>query len=370
MLYELKDIQRRAATAENPGAEVGGGGRAGNGRKGAPCVWPLRQGQTVTLLDHAGPGIVRHIWCTVPPGHVDHLRNLVLRMYWDGQEHPSVEVPLGDFFGVAHGRQPDMASELLGMQQGKGFNCWIPMPFAEHALITVENDSDSEVEMFFYHVDFTVGDELDDTAGYFHAQFRRNNPCPLHEDFVILDGVEGRGVYIGTVLGVRSLYRDCWWGEGEVKFFLDGDGEFPTICGTGAEDYMGSAWGLGTVTTPYQGAPLVDGANGLYSLYRLHVRDPIYFQERLRVTIQQMGYGAEAKARQHFGADFVGYPAAGAARAEPHCYFDLSDDYCSVAYWYQTLPSRPFPPLPDRAARTADVMPADADADAPGRSDV
>ncbi len=179
----------------------------------------------------------------------NHLRNTILRMYWDGQEHPSVEVPLGDFFGVAHGRQADLGSALLAMQDGKGFNCWIPMPFRTHARITVENDSGSDIAMFFYQVDFTVGDSLDDSAGAFHAQFRRNNPCPLHEDYVILDGVEGRGAYLGTVLGVRALYRDCWWGEGEVKFFLDSDDTHPTICGTGAEDYMGSAWSLGSRTS-------------------------------------------------------------------------------------------------------------------------
>lgn len=276
-------------------------------------------------------------------------------MYWDGQAHPSVEVPLGDFFGVAHGRQVPMVSSLIAMQGGKGFNCWIPMPFREHARITVENDSSSPIEMFFYQIDFTVGDALSPDAGAFHAQFRRSNPCPLHEDYVILSGVEGRGVYLGTVLGVRSLYRDCWWGEGEVKFFLDDDTSHPTICGTGAEDYMGSAWGLSEVVTPYQGAPLVDGAPGLYSIYRLHVADPIYFQRRLAVTVQQIGYGDYAAAKAHFGDDFAGYRAAGAADGDPRGMFDLSDDYCSVAYWYQSLPSRPFPSLPTRAERVADL---------------
>ncbi|MEQ4206906.1 glycoside hydrolase family 172 protein [Actinopolymorpha sp. B9G3] len=367
MLYELKDLRSRAATAENRTAAPGAGGQAGGGRKGSPCLSPLARGATATLLDHTGPGVVRHIWCTIPPGNVDHLRNTILRMYWDGQAHPSVEVPLGDFFGVAHGRQVEMGSTLLSMQGGKGFNCWIPMPFREHARITVENESGSDVPMFFYQVDFTVGDDLDETAGAFHAQFRRSNPCPLHQDFVILDGVEGRGVYLGTVLGVRSIYRDCWWGEGEVKFFLDDDREHPTICGTGAEDYMGSAWGLGRVSTPYQGAPLVDGDTGLYSIYRLHVADPIHFRQRLAVTIQQIGYGDYEKAREHFGDDFTGYRAAGAPDGDPRGMFDLSDDYCSVAYWYQSLPSRPFPTLPDRAARLADLAPVGADA--PARSD-
>jgi hypothetical protein len=367
MLYELKDLQSRAATAENRTAAPGAGGRARDGRKGAPCLSPLAKGETATLLDHAGPGVIRHIWCTIPPGNVDHLRNTILRMYWDGQTYPSVEVPLGDFFGVAHGRQVEMSSALVAMQDGKGFNCWIPMPFREHARITVENDSGSDVAMFFYQIDFTHGDALDETAGAFHAQFRRSNPCPLHEDFVILDGVEGRGAYLGTVLGVRSRYRDCWWGEGEVKFFLDDDGRHPTICGTGAEDYIGSAWGLRQIVTPHQGAPLVDGETGFYSIYRLHVADPVYFRRRLRVTVQQIGFGDMERARAHFGDDFRGYHAAGTHDNDPNGMFDLSDDYCSVAYWYQTLPSRPFPQLPDRAKRIADLAPAGADA--PSRSD-
>ena len=140
MLYELRDLRSRAASGENPEARAGAGGAANRGRKGAPCIWPLKQGQTYTLLDTDGPEIV-HIWCTLPPGNVDHLRNVILRMYWDGQSHPSVEAPLGDFFGVSHGRQRSTMGELVAMQVGKGFNCWIPMPFRSHARITVKNDS-------------------------------------------------------------------------------------------------------------------------------------------------------------------------------------------------------------------------------------
>ncbi|HVX43075.1 MAG TPA: glycoside hydrolase family 172 protein [Mycobacteriales bacterium] len=272
-IYELKHLRSRSASAENPSAEPGNGGRSGGGRKAAPCLWPVRSGDTVTLLDHAGPGVIRHIWCTIPPGNPDHLRNVILRIYWDGQDSPSVEAPLGDFFGGPHGRQAPMQSDLVAMQSGKGFNCWIPMPFREHAVITLENDSPADIAMLFYQIDFTLDDDLDDATGYFHAQFRRSNPCPLHEDFTILDGVEGRGRYLGTVIGVRSTFRETWWGEGELKFFLDKDTEFPTICGTGTEDYMGSAWGLDQVLTPFQGAPLVDAESGHYSLYRFHVPD-------------------------------------------------------------------------------------------------
>lgn len=368
MPYELKNLRSRSACAENPNAEPGKGGQSNNGRKGSPCITPFNKGETKVLLRQKGPGLIRHIWCTVPPGNPSHMRNLILRMYWDGQTCPSVEVPLGDFFGVPFGRQKEMVTEYVSMQAAKGFNCWIPMPFKSEALITVENDSDSDVRMFFYQIDFTLGDELDENTGYFHAQFRRSNPCPLHEDYTIVDGIKGKGVYLGTVLGVRDLYPESWWGEGEFKFYIDEDKEYPTICGTGTEDYMGSAWGLSEVVTPFQGAPLVDWENRLFSLYRFHIKDPIYFHSALKVTVQQIGFGSTEKAKQHYGAEGSYYHAAGVQDFET-CYFDRSDDYCSVAYWYQTLPTNPFPVLPDREERSADLS-FEQGKDIPKRDDV
>jgi hypothetical protein len=353
MLYELKNLSSRSACAENPDAIPGTGGKAGGGRKGAPCIVGFQDGSTISLLDADGPGIVRHIWCTIPPGNQVHLRNLILRIYWDNQKLPSVEVPLGDFF-VAYGGQRHMSSELLSTMAGRGFNCWIPMPFRKHARITLENDSGSQVRLFFYQVSFTVGDELGADTGYFHAQFRRSNPCRIHEDYTILDGVAGKGVYLGTALGVRSLYNESWWGEGEVKFFLDGE-EFPTICGTGTEDYIGQAWGLTEVCAPWQGCPLADDKAGFYSFYRFHGKDPIYFNESLKVTIQQIGYGSGIKAAVFYGKEFKRYPAAGNPEDSEFCYYDRSDDYSSVAYWYQTLPSLALAKLPDRQNRSADL---------------
>ncbi|MFC5466567.1 glycoside hydrolase family 172 protein [Lederbergia graminis] len=356
MLFQLKDIQSRAATSENTQAEKGAGGKTNNGRKGSPCIENFKAGETHILLDTEGPGMVRHIWCTLTPGNIFYMRNVIIRMYWDNQEHPSVEVPIGDFFGIAHGRQKNMVTEYVSMQDGKGFNCWIPMPFKTNARITVENDGDEDIPLFFYQIDFTLGDKYDENTGYFHAQFRRSNPCPMHEDYTILDGVKGKGVYLGTVLGIRSLFNDAWWGEGEVKFFLDGDSTYPTICGTGAEDYMGSAWGLDEIITPFQGAPLVDKENGLYSIYRFHIKDPIYFQEDIKVTVQQIGYGLNEPAIKHYGKDFVNYRAMGTPEGSNVSYFERSDDYCSTAYWYQTIPSMRFPTLPNREQRSADLL--------------
>jgi hypothetical protein len=242
------------------------------------------------------------------------------------------------------------------MQSGKGLNCWIPMPYKKHAKITIENDSEKDVSMLFYQIDFTQGDQLDDDTGYFHANFRRMNPCPMHEDYVILDQVEGRGVYLGTVIGIRSLFKDTWYGEGEVKFYIDEDEVYPTICGTGLEDYVGSAWGLDEVLTPHQGAPLIDNENGLYSMYRFHTKDPIYFQTSLKVTLQQIGWGSREAARNHYGDKFVGYRCHGDTEDSPNCIFERSDDISSVAYWYQGLPTVPFMKLPDRNSRIGDLL--------------
>lgn len=354
MLYEYKALQSRAANGENRRGEKGKGGMARGGRKGCPSISPLRAGKTYTLLEAEGPGMVRHIWCTFPPGEPKVLRNLILRMYWDGQAQPSVEVPLGDFFGLPHGAARDLQSEYLQVHGGTAYNCWIPMPFRTGARITVENDSGMDVQHLFYQVDYTLGDEIPDSACYFHAQFRRQNPCPMHEDYEILR-TQGRGVYLGTVLGVRSLYTGSWWGEGEMKFYLDGDAEYPTICGTGTEDYIGFAWGLREKCAPQAGCPLCDDERGRYALYCFHGRDPIYFDRELRLTVQQIGCGSRAAVRAAFGKDADIYSAWGEKEDAETCYYERSDDYCSTAYWYQTLPSPAFPELPDRAARSSDL---------------
>ena len=252
------------------------------------------------------------------------------------------------------GMARDLQSEYVQVNGGTAYNCWIPMPFRTGARITVENDSGMDVQHLFYQVDYTLGDEIPDSACYFHAQFRRQNPCPMHEDYEILR-TSGRGVYLGTVLGVRSLYTESWWGEGEMKFYLDGDKDYPTICGTGTEDYIGFAWGMTERCTPQAGCPLCDDERGRYAIYRFHGRDPIYFAKELRLTVQQIGCGSRTAAKAAFGKDADIYSAWGEAEDAETCYYERSDDYCSTAYWYQTLPSPAFPELPDRAARSADL---------------
>lgn len=334
MLYEIKNLQSRAGTGENQRGEKGRGGMARGGRKGCPSISPLRAGKTYTLLDAEGSGMVRRIWFTFPPNDPMAMRCIILRIYWDGQEQPSVEVPMGDFFGLPHGVNRDLQSEYIQVNAGTAYNCWIPMPFRKHARITVENDGEHDIAHLFYEVDYTLGDEIPEDAGYFHAQFRRQNPCPMHSDYTLLE-TTGKGVYLGTVLGVRSLYTESWWGEGEMKFYLDGDTDYPTICGTGTEDYFCGSYNFEnpqthqyqTFTTPYSGLCQVIRPDGVYAsqtrfgLYRWHIADPVYFAEELRVTIQALGWRSGGR------------------------YLPLQDDIASVAYFYLDRPACALPPL-------------------------
>ena len=342
-LSELRDVRSRSITAENPEGTVGGGGQAasdlGQGRKGRPNV-TLSESETTTIADISGSGVIRHIWMTVSGGDAtnDHvLRNLVLRAYWDDESYPSIEVPLGDFFCNGHARFTNVTSEPIVVAPKGGFNCYFPMPFREGAEITIESEHSEDV-MLFYQVDYTE-EVVDEDAATFHAQWRRTNPTTLGEDHTVLDGVAGEGQYVGTYLAWTSL-GDHWWGEGELKFYLDGDEEYPTLCGTGTEDYVGGAWCFlptgaesvadpETYSAPYVGYPLYDddGAHPPYhGLYRWHIPDPIRFREDLRVTVQAIGH------------DGTGL-------------FERSDDVSTVAYWYQREPHEEFPELPNTRAR-------------------
>jgi hypothetical protein len=353
MLYKLSTLQSRAASAENPQALPGKGGTAGNGIKGAPALKDFKMGATETLLETAGSGMIRHIWLTSHARKPVDLRNIILRMYWDGNTCPSVEAPLSDFFGVAHGAAVPMQSEFVTMQEGRGFNCYFPMPFANGARITVTNEADRPIDWFFYQIDFTLGDAVTEEDGRFHCLFRRENPCPMGHDMLFLDTQGARGIYMGCAFGVRPLHPG-WWGEGEVKIFLDGDDLYPTICGTGTEDYIGSAWGLGEHCTPFQGAPL--HRNGFTSMYRFHKPDPIYFQNRIRVVCQQMGAELRSKVEPIFGEALIFNPKKHPRRNPEDGFYLRTDDWSSTAYWYQYPAWTTRPPLPDKATRSANLF--------------
>ena len=333
----LSSAESRSISAENPRGERGGGAkevpdgpphpahRLGKGWKVRPYI-TLGAGETATLAEIDGPGVINHIWMTLDQiGY----RDCVLRFYWDGQDQPSVEVPIGDFFCNSHGLRYNVNSLPVSCNPQGGFNSYWQMPFKKQARITIENQHWTEIRAFFYQVDYSLS-EIPENAAYFHAQWRRSMTTREHPEHTILDGVTGAGHYVGTSLGWTQM-SDGWWGEGEVKFYIDGDGEYPTICGTGTEDYFGGAWCFtDTFSGPYLGYPLWTRDEGdvpKHGLYRWHVLDPVRFTQDLRATIQALGWWGD------------------------RTFQPLTDELDSVAYWYQTLPSAAFPELPDPEGR-------------------
>lgn len=327
----LSSAETRSISAENPNGERGGGAKAepdennpasmlGKGWKVRPCI-TLDPSSVTTLADITGPGIIQHIWITVD---AKAYRDTILRMYWDDEAEPSVEVPLGDFFCNGHGLRYNVVSLPIAVNPSGGFNCYFPMPFRKRARITIENQRWEPIHGFFYQITYALT-EVPDNAGYLHAQWRRSMTTRDYPEHVILDGVKGQGHYVGTFLAWTQL-SDGWWGEGEIKFYMDGDTEYPTICGTGTEDYFCGAWGFGeTFNAPFTGYPLwrkEPGTVPKHGLYRWHIMDPIRFKQSLKVTIQALGWWPNGK------------------------FQPLTDDIASVAYWYQTEPHASFPTMP------------------------
>jgi hypothetical protein len=351
-LMKLSDAQTRSVSAENVYGEKGKGGMArfepatpedvarigqkwepnrssrelGHKWKVRPCI-TLPKESTTTIMDVAGPGVIQHIWITVSD---KAYRDGILRIFWDDEETPSVEVPLGDFFCNGWRKRTNVNSMPICVNPSGAFNCFFPMPFRKRARVTMENRSPYDITEFFYTINYALTEVADDDA-YFHAQFRRVNPVRYGEDVTILEGVKGKGHYVGTFLAWQQNSA-AWWGEGEFKVFLDGDGEYPTICGTGTEDYFGGAWCFGeNYSTPFLGYPYGKSeaswdalAGTRHLLYRFHVLDPIRFHDDIKVTMQALGWRSDFR------------------------YLPLQDDISSVAYWYQAEPHAPFPTLPDR----------------------
>ena len=313
---------------------------SGLGWKVSPSI-RIEPGETRVLADIMGMGAIQHFWITSANLK---WRDLILRVYWDDQEHPSIEAPLGDFFCSGWNQFAQVSSLAVCVNPGRAFNCYWEMPFRKRARVTIENRDPDNFGIIYWQITYTET-EVPEDAAYFHARFRRSNPLPFGEDYLILDGVEGLGQYVGTYMA-WGVNNSGWWGEGEIKFFLDGDGAFPTICGTGTEDYFCGAYNFdgGVVddsmdsryrefTGPYSGLPQVLRPDGIYrsqqrfGMYRWHLTDPIRFERDIRVTIQAIGWRTGTKDRR---------------------YLPLQDDIASVAFWYQTLPTAPFAPLPDR----------------------
>ena len=357
-------LDSRAVTFENPTGERGAGGRACGGRKGAPSR-RIAAGETVTLADLHGPGTLRHIWMTFPPAPPEVMRAVWMEVFYDGADEPSISVPCLDFFGVPHGRPAAYASLLTAVQEGRGFNAYFPMPFRHHVRVQLTNSAPLPTDLY-YQIDYTLEPDLPAEAGYLHVAFNRENPTTQKQDFVITEGLRGPGRFLGCTVGVRTIDPGFWYGEGEVKIYRDGDGEYPTICGTGLEDYVGSAWGMGPHHTLYAGAPLeVRPDNALnpdfVGFYRWHLADPVMFERSLRVTIQQIGYALfTAGQEEEFEAYARTNPAAGRGwdrNPRPGVIArgiaERIDDYCATAYVYCLLP-QPVPRL-DVASALADI---------------
>lgn len=341
-LSMLSHAKSRSISPENFTGEKGKGGMATEGT-GKECARELGQGwkvspsvfiepqETFILGKIEGPGVIQHIWMTCFP---PHWRHLILRIYWDDEKDASVEVPIGDFFCNGWGERCNVNSLPIAVNPAGGMNSYWEMPFRKSARLEVENLGD-EKAVLYYQIDYSLVD-VPEQAAYFHAQFRRSNPLQYKEVHTLIDGVEGHGHYVGTYIA-WGVNNTGWWGEGEIKFYLDGDKEFPTICGTGTEDYFGGAWNFehpkgeyGIYSTPFLGLPQVIKPDGLYrsqqrfGMYRWHIMDPIRFEKDLRVTIQALGWRSGGR------------------------YLPLQDDIASTVFWYQSEPHQSFPKLPDK----------------------
>ena len=350
-LYRTSDAKSRSISPENFTGAKGRGGMAtkgtgesasrdlGQGWKVSPSVI-IKAHSTFTVAEIDESGVIQHIWMT-PTGN---WRNSILRFYWDDETTPSVEVPVGDFFCMGWGQYAPLQSLAVCVNPGSAFNCYWPMPFRKKCRITMENIDEKDM-VLYYQVDYILT-EVPSDAAYFHAQFRRVNPLPYKSDYTLLDNVKGKGQYVGTYIA-WGVHNNGWWGEGEIKFYIDGDTKYPTINGTGTEDYFCGSYDFDTkkkndagveelnyteFTTPYSGLHQVIRGDGHYQIaqrfgmYRWHITDPIRFDKDLRVTIQALGWRSSGR------------------------YLPLQDDIASTVFWYQTEPHNTFPVLPDKDA--------------------
>ncbi|HOR28729.1 MAG TPA: DUF2961 domain-containing protein [Candidatus Sumerlaeota bacterium] len=369
-LYRMAppSVETRWFTFENPQGLKGEGGQARFGRKGAPAT-AIPAGEALTLVDVEGSGTIRKIWLALGSRQLEEQRGVSIEMYWDHAATPAVQAPAGDFFCHSLGHATPFQSALFASPEGRSHVCFVPMPFRKHARILLRNETEKPVWVY-YDVAVTLGEQHDDDMLYFHSTWRRQNPTILREDFTILPKVTGRGRFLGCHIGVRlnPQVSNMWWGEGEVKMYLDGDEEFPTLCGTGTEDYILDAYGQGLFDNLYMGNHYVAPDKSAYGFYRFHIPDPVWFHQDLRVTIQVMsgpGYPAMLEAmaktpglRFMKPTDGTEYFTEEELRAHPDRSSVVEregDDYCATAYFYLDRPENDLPPLADVRERLADL---------------
>lgn len=361
-LYQMQSgVYSRWASAENPDAMPASGGKARNGRKGS-AWFTLEAGQTAVLAYAENTsGIIRRIWMTINRQEPKFLRGVVMEIFWDGKEKPAVSAPIGDFFCHGPGRMAVFENLFFSSPEGRSFNCCVPMPFRTGMRVQVKNESDEAVKYFYYDVDFTIGDYFSESTLYFHSFFNRENPTRMRRDFELLPHINGSGRFLGVNLGIRcnmDRYFSAWWGEGEVKVYLDGDRDYPTLCGTGVEDYVSTAWGQDYYCNQYHGSQLYDKEKMEIGCYRLHIPDPIYFHKSIRITIQQIG-GIDTddelnKAKMQFNVDtgkytytsvngnIIDFTAIDPKIVRPEL-FEREDDWSCCTYFYYNSPVSDLP---------------------------
>lgn len=373
-LFEMPaNVESSLSSFENPNGVKGAGGKTNKTAKGNAFEW-LLPGETKSLLNISGSGSIGRIWLTIDQNPIK-LRSLRLQMYWDGASKAAVDVPLGDFFCYNLGKPVAFQSALFSSGEGRSFVCYIPMPFRKGAKIILTNDGRETVKLF-YDVDFVKG-PVSPQSMYLHAYWTRQTSSALGADFVPLPKITGKGRFLGMSVGLNtdSAYGKSWWGEGEIKMYLDGDDQYPTIAGTGAEDYIGSAWGLGTFTNLYQGCTIANDSTRQFNFYRWHIPDAIYFNKNIKVVMQQIGGWGETELKQ-LSTRGVSLKPISVDRPEgfvrlldmpdaplitdekfPKGWvnFYRVDDYASVSYFYLDQPTSNLQALPSVAIRTVNV---------------
>jgi hypothetical protein len=367
-VYQLPEGQEtRWVSPENPSGARGAGAQENRGAKGH-AFETIAVGASHTLADIRGAGVIDRIWMTIEDRSPEALRGLKLEMFWDGAAVPAVSVPLGDFFLHGAGEMVPMETALFASPEGRSFVSYVQMPFRKGARIVVTNESGKQVNLIFFDVNYRAVRSLPKDALYFHAWWNREKATALGRDFRILPRIEGRGRFLGASVTVLTnpAYEQTWWGEGEVKIALDGDGPHPTLVGTGTEDYIGTAWGQGAYINRYQGAPIASwDAGGRWTFYRFHLPDPVYFQRAIEVSLQQMG-GARKNivlGLMKKGAPLIpvtidpgsrtnfqqlltnGKQLSDPSLPDGHTNYYRSDDVAAVAYFYLDRPAGALPKI-------------------------
>jgi hypothetical protein len=371
-LYVLPENFKSSSISsfENLNGIKGAGGKTNHSAKGN-AFEDLKSGQSKTLLEIEGPGIIQRMWFTVRDRSPKMMRSIRLRMYWDGEAKPAVDVPFGDFFGYGLSKVVKLESALFSNPEGRSFNCMIPMPFRKGAKVVITNESPGNISEIFFDIDFLKLEKPDDDALYFHAFWTRQKTSELGKDFEFLPEIEGRGRFLGVNIGVIADpgYGNTWWGEGEVKMFIDNDKELPTFNGTGTEDYIGTAWGMGQFSSLYQGCTLANDSTRQYAFYRFHIPDIIGFHQNFRASIQQIGGGMLDVVRKILKNNMKLEPVTVVSLTgfrllleSPKDIFDKDfpygwvnfyriDDYSATSYFYLNTPSTGLSELPNVSER-------------------